>query len=243
MVAGGVDDQLIKAATDFYAIHSTTLMREVSAVTSGPTDLGSGRDDVIREWELTDPRDPTTLAPVDYVLVKGRWSMYAKNDRHFLNNLHSDLRRHFDDPAGKAVLPHHLWRVKPETVSTETLAELVDDFKTIRSKYGPEIIDEFLSVGNRHPTTLLPSEGRTISRQESGRAMINSLAYRNPHIGEQLEIFIPANGDVTLEHIYEALDSVPIRPGTMTERELKRLAAERPAMERVIDRLATMTNE
>lgn len=191
MMKGGVDDHLVNAAEAFYRLHSTTVMREVSAINANI--LTSGSQD--RRMFAMSSVDPKTgeIVEMPMEIVRGQFQRYDVSDRVGLNMFAHQLAGIGEDPLHMQNL-HHLVRWRHPNVAPAELGSWMDDYRRVESDLAHTLLDEFL------PEALVDRRGFN--------GALNGLARRETRVIAEMRDLLPASGDITIDHVIGALDEI-----------------------------------
>lgn len=142
MWTGGVNDDVIEAAYEFFGHNGTSVMRAVGASNAGPYDVGSSRQDHIR----IRIEDDINGAPryQDYTTVRGERELRLMGDPYFHNAAQHQATRVIEDELMRTVYAPHVSRVKPQHITTQQMSDVLEAYHARRSFKAQDIITEFL---------------------------------------------------------------------------------------------------
>ena len=184
MVLGGVDDDMVEAAGEFYRLHSTTVMREVSATQNGPFDPGWDRSNT----KVIDEVQPDgSTRKVEYVTVKSQFRRIAAGDPLRTHALQQQMHRPLDDPMTRQAVMPIATLIRPQTADwvIDEIPELIRLNDMITDSRARAILAEFMGAPSR----------------DSLDAMIHGLDRSGVGLGPALRDALPSNGDVSFDRV------------------------------------------
>lgn len=197
MILGGVHDDLIDAGKQWAAGHSTTVMRELSAITAGPVDPGFDSTKIHTVLEA-DPRTKE-LRPVVMMSERGVRQNYARGEDGFANALLEGIQRSLADPAYRADAIDFLSRVRGgANVSEFDLGKHADGMLRLFGKEAPHANAEARLITRE----LLGSD---FHRQHWEQMLVEMRRGGQSHTADALDAYLKQIKDPTLADVRNAL--------------------------------------
>lgn len=142
MVLGGVADDKIEAAEQFYVHHASSVMREVSASNAGPVDPAYDRRNTVKVM-VDDSKAPNGLRAVEMNVMKGTRAMTRTGDPFFTKAVHHNIVSAADDVLSRVAMDEML-RIAPTGMAPEFIHELAQPIRALRNDESRDLINEFL---------------------------------------------------------------------------------------------------
>lgn len=186
MALGGVNNELIEAGRAFQSAWANVLAQEVSNISAGPFDPGYDPSKVeVREVIGRNGRVQTKLM----IPMRGRPSIYKKNDGFYSKAFHYQTQYAIEDPVG---------------------AELANLFIS-RMRAGVNVDDAAISTALRFEDRVASPEGRLFFEEALGapnsetlRGAIRQLEFMFPALYKRMEPMVAARLEVTFDDIERA---------------------------------------
>jgi hypothetical protein len=142
MMAGGVNDDVVEAAYEFFGHNGTSVMRAVGASNAGPYDPGSTRQDHIRIRIEDDVNGAPQYA--DYVTIRGQRTLRLNTDPYFANAAQEQAQRVMADELMRTTLRPQVANTKPEHLDAAPLPNMIEAYHGAMTTIGKEMIADFL---------------------------------------------------------------------------------------------------
>ena len=170
MIAGGVDNELVDAATEWASLHRTSMMRALSTTNTGA--LENNTDP--RHVEVRQILDSSTgkLRNQEYQNIPGERQISTVGEESYDGNYHRALAEVLESDLDVAVFQRHVALIKGNVKLTDE--QIYEILRPLQGLPAPVrgIINEFLSAPNR----------------DTFNAMINWLGSRYPSLAETLKM-------------------------------------------------------
>ena len=175
MLAGGLNEDVIKSGEKFASEFRTTLLREVSATDASNYERGYRRDD-LKTIEIPDGKGGTKSMQV--VAVRGGWKRHSRvdGDPLFAHHVHQGVSHTvMSDRGGRELSRQIVARILPPSVQRSEIETFLDRAQDL----GAETGELFAAV--REGREVLRTRLYGYSRPESGDPILRLLMNRLPH--------------------------------------------------------------
>lgn len=191
MIMGGVHDDLVRAGSEWARLHSTTIMREASALNAGPVSPMYDSTNLVHE--MVKDKDGV-YRPVTMLRVKGERRYVAFNDNLYANGLHEEMARALHDTATRQATLEHISRIRGRANVTE------QDLEPILDK-----ITRVWDHAQGNAATVLLGELMGGTEVRRWQTVVDDLSEWNPELGNALRTWLPSEKAPTFDNVLEAL--------------------------------------